>query len=49
MSCSTELNKIITINRENLLVFIDSLHLLDGSLDNLVKNSRKNDYDHVSQ
>ena len=49
MSFSNELNKIIIIDSRNLLVFIDSIHFLNDSLDNLVKNSRKNDYHHGSQ
>ena len=49
ISFSIELNKVVTIDHGNPLVFIDSLHFVNGSLDNLVSNVWRNDYYHVSQ
>ena len=40
---------MVTITCGNSLIFIGSLHFLNGSLDILVKNLQKNDYHHVSQ
>ena len=45
MSFSIELNKIFTSDCRNPF----SLHILNASLENLVRNLQKNDYHHIGQ